>query len=229
MGFSKIVSLGPKGVSFDCTESANSVLTGIKAALDAHKLFASLPPNRKYDPTKTDPSFLRFQRGSVPEAIFLDWSSLIAFFRNRRRYNKAVPWYREHVLAAVESALTKNEAYLKHRRACLVRLQAQNSNKRRLPRPAEPYPRNIVLGCVAWDWKRHSLKPGLLAQEIGPRLASVEPRLANHEQRGCVSWKDFYDSFFRLLERVNLSGLDKENRTPFFCEKRKICRIEALS
>jgi hypothetical protein len=200
MGLAKIAFIGPKAVTFDCRESAKSILTGIHYAIRAEiqrdpKLCKYFPIVDKKDaqnwsadyPTRLDRNKLSWawvkneKTGfENQDVVTIDWHELIDFLLKRSRRGEAVRFSVDHILSAVETLLTKDKVYCRHAK------RQRKAHDRNKSRPKRFYPSVIALGCVAHDWHLAKRKPSELMAVVKNELHNLKiqstPRWDNHRK-----------------------------------------------
>ena len=206
MGLAKISYLGPKAVTFKCTESSDSILAAIR--YETGRLSRLKPGMRrdfptalkKHDRARTDAALLCFQPSKTnPEMVTLNWRLLIRHFQKRRRYGKPVPFSVEHVLSAVETYLTKNRDYQSHVKQVKARLSAKVRPEIHC-RPKKAQAEVIAFGCIAHDWLEVDQSLTGLFPFCEVSLLDLGIRRGNRPPR----WDNWLAALAKLHSRVKL-------------------------
>ncbi|MFZ0827067.1 MAG: hypothetical protein WAO02_06565 [Verrucomicrobiia bacterium] len=152
MGLLEIAWLGPKAITFNCTDGVPSILAAIHCWLEAECLLKRAPKDKDRDRIRASPDCLIFSINNQgdPNMVTIDWSKLfkkckvsddiVAVIRTFLEHNPKYRQYRECRLAELEKRKKRRERHLAELK---IRRPPRHLKKTK--------PDVITLACAAWD------------------------------------------------------------------------------
>lgn len=185
MGLLRVAFLGPKAVTFNCTFAPETIVDAIRFELEDSALLPSGGDLRER--YLRLPLVMSSTRGDM---VTIEWGGLFEKVRSSDPGRDKIG----NLLGALRTFLEFNPQYRQYRAARIA-----GSSGGRAVRPKQPSCEVLVLGLLAWDWRR-------LGRSLKSLLCAVRPHFEQLGFRKNPNWPNSLNGIERLLERVRLSG-----------------------
>lgn len=246
LGFGNSVMLGLKRLSFDCTLATKAILSAVEREME--RAISYYPKMKKYfdkgtkERRRTDRSSLPpFRPGAInPDCVILDWRCFISELGKKHRKHLDWNYNRSIILAALETFLTRDADYKRHRkdrlreqkqyqrwfaRQQMIRRKrlASTAHSARWGRPPSravdvdlrlkrSFPETIALACIAADWQQAGGRQSCL-------YGVVKAELSHLSIAKCPRWDNHLVALKKLHWRIQLIWPDRTEQqldTPLF-------------